>query len=70
MNGKKSGEMEMAETQAKDYYKELINRWQKRIEEINSSKELDAESRAEWDVLEEVIFEVTLGLMLFEGDKK
>lgn len=60
----------MAETQAKDYYKELINRWQKRIEEINSSKEPEAESRAEWDVLEEVIFEVTLGLMLFEGDKK
>lgn len=60
----------MAETQAKDYYKELINRWQKRIKAINYSKEPDAESRAEWDVLEEVIFEVTLGLMLFEGDKK
>lgn len=60
----------MAETQAKDYYKELINRWQERIEEINYSKEPDAESRAEWDVLEEVIFEVALGLMLFEGDKK
>lgn len=54
----------MAETQAKDYYKELINRWKKRIEQINSSKEPDSESRAEWDVLEEVIFEVTLGLML------
>ena len=62
--------METTKTQAKDYYKELINRWQKRIEEINSSKEPDAESRAEWDVLEEVIFEVALGLMLFEGDKK
>lgn len=54
----------MAETQAKDYYKELINRWQKRIEEINSSKEPAAESRMECDVLEEVIFEVTLGLLL------
>lgn len=54
----------MINTRAKDYYQELISKWQKRIEEINSSKEPDAESRAEWDVLEEVIFEVTLGLML------
>lgn len=50
--------------QAKDYYKKLIDKWQKRIEEINSSKEPDSESRAEWDVLEEVIFEVALGLAL------
>lgn len=50
--------------EAKIYYKELMERWQKRIEEIGSCKEPEAESRFEIDVLEEVIFEVSLGLML------
>lgn len=51
---------------AKDYYEGLIERWRERIDEINAHADPESQSRAEWDVLEEVIFEVSLGLPLLK----
>lgn len=57
---------EEKELTAKDYYEGLIERWRERIDEFDSHADPESQSRAEWDVLEEVIFEVSLGLPLLK----
>ena len=57
---------EERELTAKDYYEGLIERWRERIDEIDSQADPESQSRAEWDVLEEVIFEVSLGFPLLK----
>lgn len=57
---------EEKELTAKDYYEGLIERWRERIDEINAHTDPESQSRAEWDVLEEVIFEVSLGFPLLK----
>lgn len=57
---------EEKELSAKEYYEGLIERWRERIDEINAHTDPESQSRAEWDVLEEVIFEVSLGLPLLK----
>lgn len=57
---------EEKELSAKNYYEGLIERWRERIDEINAHADPESQSRAEWDVLEEVIFEVSLGLPLLK----
>ena len=49
---------------AKKYYKKLIEEWQSRIVEIDSSDDPESQSRMESEVLEEIIFQVSLGLPL------
>ena len=57
---------EEKELSAKEYYEGLIERWRERIDEINAHADPESQSRAEWDVLEEVIFEVSLGFPLLK----
>lgn len=57
---------EEKELTAKNYYEGLIERWRERIDEINAHADPESQSRAEWDVLEEVIFEVSLGFPLLK----
>lgn len=49
---------------AKKYYSKLIEEWQSRIDEINSCDDPESHSRMECEVLEEIIFQVSLGLPL------
>lgn len=49
---------------AKEYYSKLIEDWQNRINEINSCDDPESQSRMECEVLEEIIFQVSLGLAL------
>ncbi len=49
---------------AEKYYKKLIEEWQNRIDEINSCDDPESQSRMECEVLEEIIFQVSLGLPL------
>jgi len=49
---------------AKKYYNKLIEKWQNRIDEINSCDDPESHSRMECEVLEEIIFQVSLGLPL------
>lgn len=46
------------------YYQGLIEKWQKRLDEIEACKNPEEASRFEGEVLEEIIFEVSLGLAL------
>lgn len=55
---------EEKELTAKDYYKGLIERWRERIDEIDSHADPESQSRMESEVLEEIIFQVSLGLPL------
>ena len=57
---------EEKELSAKEYYEGLIERWRERIDKINAHADPESQSRAEWDVLEEVIFEVSLGFPLLK----
>lgn len=54
----------MSDSVAKKYYKKLIEEWQSRISEIDSCDDPESQSRIESEVLEEVIFQVSLGLLL------
>lgn len=54
----------MSDSVAKKYYKKLIEEWQSRIDEINSCDDPESQSRMESEVLEEIIFQVSLGLPL------
>lgn len=49
---------------AEKYYNKLIEEWQNRIDEINSCDDPESQSRMECEVLEETIFQVSLGLPL------
>ena len=54
----------MSDSVAKKYYKKLIEEWQSRINEIDSRDDPESQSRIESEVLEEIIFQVSLGLPL------
>lgn len=54
----------MSDNVAKKYYKKLIEEWQSRIDEINTCDDSESQSRMENEVLEEIIFQVSLGLSL------
>lgn len=54
----------MSDNVAKKYYKKLIEEWQSRIDEINTCDDSESQSRMESEVLEEIIFQVSLGLSL------
>lgn len=55
---------EEKELTARDYYEGLIERWRERIDEIDSHTDPESQSRMESEVLEEIIFQVSLGLPL------
>ena len=61
-NAGRSGEM--SDSVAKKYYKKLIEKWQSRIDEINTCDDPESQNRMESEVLEEIIFQVSLGLAL------
>lgn len=55
----------MSDSVAKKYYKKLIiEEWQSRIDEINTCDDPESQNRMESEVLEEIIFQVSLGLAL------
>lgn len=54
----------MSDSVAKKYYKKLIEKWQSRIDEINTCDDPESQNRMESEVLEEIIFQVSLGLAL------
>ena len=55
---------EEKELTARDYYEGIIERWRERIDEIDSYADPESQSRMESEVLEEIIFQVSLGLPL------
>lgn len=54
----------MSDSVAKKYYKKLIEEWQSRIDEISTCDDPESQNRMESEVLEEIIFQVSLGLAL------
>lgn len=48
----------------KEYFKMLIEGWADRLEELRKKDLIEENQRSEEEILEEVIFQVTLGLVI------